>query len=37
VVGAGGDVTAVGQGICGGTNGCVAVYRHNPDEDDDGH
>lgn len=34
VVGAGGDVTTVGEGICGGRNGCVAVYRH--DEDDDG-
>jgi len=30
VVGAGGDVTTVGQSICGTTNGCVAVYvaRH---------
>jgi hypothetical protein len=27
VVGAGGDGTTVGQGICGGTNGCVAVYN----------
>ncbi len=36
-VGAGGDVTAVGAGICGGNNGCVAVYRHDPDDDDDGH
>ena len=35
VVGAGGDVTTVGQGICGGTNGCVAVYKHDVDEDDD--
>jgi hypothetical protein len=28
VVGVGGDTTTVGQGICGGTNGCVAVYSH---------
>jgi hypothetical protein len=27
VVGAGGDTTTVGQGICGSTNGCVAVYN----------
>ena len=33
-VGAGGDVTAVGAGICGGTNGCVAVYKHDVDNDD---
>lgn len=26
VVGSGGDVTTVGQGICGTTTGCVAVY-----------
>jgi hypothetical protein len=26
VVGAGGDTTTVGAGICGSTNGCVAVY-----------
>ena len=26
VVGAGGDTTAVGAGICGSNNGCVAVY-----------
>src|SRR5215467_7599980 len=42
-----GDTTAVGAGICGGTNGCVAVYRHNvkshdhdedeDDEDEDNH
>jgi hypothetical protein len=39
VVGTGGDTTTVGAGICGGTNGCVAVYRHNVkghDGDDDG-
>jgi len=34
VVGTGGDTTAVGAGICGTSNGCVAVYRHNVDEDD---
>jgi hypothetical protein len=28
VVGAGGDTTTVGAGICGGNNGCVAVYVH---------
>jgi hypothetical protein len=28
VVGSGGDTTTVGQGICGNTNGCVAVYTH---------
>jgi hypothetical protein len=28
VVGLGGDTTTVGQGICGSTNGCVAVYAH---------
>jgi len=42
VVGAGGDTTTVGAGICGTTNGCIAVYRPrvNPDNDrdrDDGH
>jgi len=43
-VGSGGDTTAVGAGICGGTNGCVAVYKHDvkgrdddDDEDDDDH
>jgi hypothetical protein len=35
VVGPGGDTTAVGAGICGGTAGCIAVYKHNVDEDDD--
>jgi hypothetical protein len=40
VVGTGGDTTAVGAGICGGTNGCVAVYQHkvkghDDDEDDE--
>ena len=35
----GGDTTAtnVGAGICGTTNGCVAVYKHHVrDRDDDG-
>ena len=35
VVGTGGDTTAVGAGICGSTNGCVAVYSHRVDSDDD--
>ena len=35
VVGSGGDTTTVGQGICGSTNGCVAVYVHDVDEDRD--
>jgi hypothetical protein len=38
-VGAGGDTTAVGAGICGqATNGCIAVYKHHVpghDGDDD--
>ena len=34
VVGAGGDSTAVGAGICGSNNGCVAVYVHVGDADD---
>jgi len=29
VVGAGGDTTTVGAGICGGNNGCVAVFQNN--------
>ena len=33
VVGAGGDTTTVGAGICGSNTGCVAVYHHNADED----
>ena len=33
VVGAGGDTTTVGAGICGSTNGCVAVYMHDVDGD----
>ena len=36
VVGSGGDITTVGQGICGSMNGCVAVYVHRTDEDDEG-
>jgi hypothetical protein len=39
VVGAGGDSTAVGAGICGSNNGCVAVYvpvGDVDDNDDDG-
>ena len=34
VVGTGGDTTSVGAGICGGNNGCVAVYQHDVDDDD---
>jgi hypothetical protein len=39
VVGAGGDGTTVGAGICGSNNGCVAVYVHDVEgdrDDDDG-
>jgi hypothetical protein len=35
VVGNGGDTTAVGAGICGSNNGCVAVYSHHVDADRD--
>jgi hypothetical protein len=36
VVGSGGDTTTVGAGICGTSNGCVAVYQHKVrDRDDD--
>jgi hypothetical protein len=35
VVGSGGDTTPVGAGICGSTNGCVAVYSHDVDGDRD--
>jgi hypothetical protein len=37
VVGAGGDTTHVGAGICDSNSGCVAVYRHKTrdDRDDD--
>jgi hypothetical protein len=37
VVGAGGDTTAVGAGICGSNNGCIGVYVHDVDRDRDGH
>ena len=37
VVGAGGDTTAVGAGICGSTNGCVGVFIHHVDHDGDDH
>jgi len=40
IVGAGGDTTAVGEGICGSTNGCIGVYSHDVDgdrDDDDEH
>jgi hypothetical protein len=39
VVGSGGDTTTVGAGLCGTSNGCVVVFRHqvdNDDGDDDG-
>jgi hypothetical protein len=35
VVGVGGDTTTVGAGICGTTNGCVAVYVHKVKGKDD--
>src|SRR5262249_32429648 len=35
VVGSGGDTTTVGAGICGTNSGCVAVYQHDVDHDDD--
>ncbi len=34
-VGAGSDTNGVSLGVCGGSNGCVAVYIHNVDQDDD--
>jgi hypothetical protein len=37
VVGSGGDTTAVGAGICGTSNGCVAVYQHKVGDRDDDH
>ena len=43
VVGSGGDTTSVGAGICGTSNGCVAVYQHKDrdrdeaENDDHGH
>jgi hypothetical protein len=40
IVGSGGDTTAVGAGICGTNNGCIAVYKRigkgHDDEDDQG-
>jgi hypothetical protein len=33
----GGDATTVGAGICGASNGCVAVYIHDVDDDDHDH
>ena len=35
VVGAGGDTTDVGAGICGSNNGCIGVYVHDVDKDKD--
>jgi len=35
LVGIGGDTTDVGSGICGSSNGCVAVYIHDVDGDND--
>jgi hypothetical protein len=37
VVGAGGDTTTNGAAICGTNNGCIAVYKHDVDDDDDDH
>ena len=37
VVGAGGDTTNVGAGICGSNNGCIGVYVHDVDKDKDNH
>jgi hypothetical protein len=34
---AGHDTTTVSLGICGTPNGCVAVYRHDVDDEDDDH
>jgi len=34
VVGPGGDTTTVGAGICGTTNGCIAVYVHKVVQED---
>jgi hypothetical protein len=36
VAGSGGDTTTVGQGICGTSNGCVAVYTANQEDSDGG-
>jgi len=35
VVGAGGDTTTNGAAICGTQSGCVAVYEHDVDDEDD--
>jgi hypothetical protein len=35
VVGSGGDTTNVGAGICGTSQGCVAVYQHKVRDQDD--
>ena len=37
VVGIGGDATTNGAAICGTPNGCIAVYKHDVDDDDDDH
>jgi hypothetical protein len=37
IVGAGGDTTAVGEGICGSTNGCIGVFVHHVDRDRGDH
>jgi hypothetical protein len=37
VVGSGGDTTNVGAGICGTSQGCVAVYQHRGRDRDDDH
>ena len=37
VVGNGGDTTNVGAGICDSNSGCVAVYRHQVDDEDEDH
>ena len=37
VVGSGGDTTNVGAGICGSSQGCVAVYQHKVGDRDDDH
>jgi len=36
VVGAGGDTTTVGAGICDSNSGCIAVYSHQVNDDDEG-
>ncbi|HEY3656774.1 MAG TPA: hypothetical protein VGL34_17530, partial [Steroidobacteraceae bacterium] len=33
----GGDTTTVGALICGGSRGCIGVYIHNVDNDEDHH